>query len=81
NFVIESLVQPRFLGGAVGLSSTVTFVTLLFWAWVLGPVGAILAIPLTLLGKALLIDVDPRAGWLRALIGPRTIRPAPAETG
>ncbi|HET9139334.1 AI-2E family transporter [Actinophytocola sp.] len=81
NFVIESLVQPRFLGGAVGLSSTVTFVTLLFWAWVLGPVGAILAIPLTLLGKALLVDVDPRAGWLRALIGPRTIRPAPAETG
>ncbi|MET0191104.1 MAG: AI-2E family transporter [Pseudonocardia sediminis] len=68
NFVIQSLIQPRFIGDSVGLSASVTFVTLLFWAWVLGPLGAILAIPLTLLAKALLIDVDPKARWADALI-------------
>ena len=61
NFVVQSIIQPRFIGDAVGLSVTVTFVALVFWAWLIGPLGAILAIPLTLLSKALLVDVDPRA--------------------
>ncbi|WP_425569175.1 AI-2E family transporter [Pseudonocardia xishanensis] len=63
NFVVQSIIQPRFIGDAVGLSVTVTFVALVFWAWLLGPLGAILAIPLTLLCKALLVDVDPSARW------------------
>ena len=58
---------------------TVTFIALLFWGWVLGALGALLAIPLTLLVKALLVDVDPRGHWLDALLreeprAPRTMR-------
>jgi AI-2 transport protein TqsA len=68
NFVIQSLIQPRFVGDSVGLSASVTFVTLLFWTWVLGPLGAVLAIPLTLLAKALLVDIDPSARWADALL-------------
>ena len=68
NVIIQSLIQPRFIGDSVGLSATVTFVTLLFWAWVLGGLGALLAIPLTLLAKALLVDIDPGARWADALI-------------
>ncbi|MCD2195419.1 AI-2E family transporter [Actinomycetospora endophytica] len=68
NLVIQSLIQPRFIGNSVGLSATVTFVTLLFWAWVLGALGALLAIPLTLLAKALLVDIDPQARWADALL-------------
>ncbi|AIJ23370.1 AI-2E family transporter [Amycolatopsis methanolica] len=73
NFVLQSLIQPRFVGDAVGLSVTVTFVALVFWAWLLGPLGAILAIPMTLLAKALLVDLDPRARWADVLLrsGPR----------
>jgi predicted PurR-regulated permease PerM len=67
NFVIQSLIQPRFVGDAVGLSVTITFVALAFWTWLLGPLGAILAIPLTLLAKAVMVDVDPRASWVDAL--------------
>ncbi|WP_306470746.1 AI-2E family transporter [Pseudonocardia halophobica] len=66
NFVVQSLIQPRFIGDAVGLSITVTFVALFFWAWLLGPLGAILAIPLTLLVKAMLVDIDPKARWADA---------------
>ena len=36
NFVVQTLVQPRFVGDSVGLSMTVTFIALLFWSWVLG---------------------------------------------
>jgi AI-2 transport protein TqsA len=68
NPVIQSLVQPRFVGNSVGLSATVTFVALIFWAWVLGALGALLAIPMTLLVKALLVDTDPRASWVDALV-------------
>src|SRR3954466_6856669 len=79
NFVVQTLIQPRFVGDSVGLSTTVTFVALLFWGWVLGALGALLAIPLTLLVKALLVDVDPRGHWLDALLreeprAPRTER-------
>jgi predicted PurR-regulated permease PerM len=79
NFVVQTLVQPRFVGDSVGLSATVTFIALLFWGWVLGALGALLAIPLTLLVKALLVDVDPRGHWLDVLLreeprAPRTSR-------
>jgi AI-2 transport protein TqsA len=69
NFVVQSLIQPRFVGDSVGLAMTTTFVALVFWAWLLGPLGALLAIPLTLLIKALLVDVDPAARWATALAG------------
>jgi predicted PurR-regulated permease PerM len=81
NFVVQSLIQPRFIGDSVGLSVTVTFLTLFFWAWLIGPLGAILAIPLTLLAKALLVDVDPGASWADALLRDRPVRrTAPNDT-
>jgi len=75
NFVIQSLIQPHFVGDSVGLAVTTTFVALVFWAWLLGPSGALLAIPLTLLVKALLVDVDPAARWATALAGSLTAEP------
>jgi AI-2 transport protein TqsA len=68
NVVIQSGIQPKVVGDAVGLSTTLTFVSLVFWAWVLGPLGALLAIPLSLLTKALLIDADPATQWLSRLV-------------
>jgi predicted PurR-regulated permease PerM len=69
NVVIQSVIQPKIVGDAVGLSTTLTFLSLVFWAWVLGGLGALLAIPLSLFVKALLIDIDPSSGWLNPLIG------------
>lgn len=68
NFIIQSVIQPKVVGDALGLSATLTFVSLMFWSWVLGPLGALLAIPMTLLTKALLIDVDPEARWVIPLL-------------
>ena len=68
NIVIQSVIQPKFVGDAVGLSTTLTFLSLIFWGWALGPLGALLAVPITLLAKALLVDIDPATRWAAPLI-------------
>lgn len=68
NFVIQSLIQPMYVGDAVGLSVTITFLSFVVWAWVLGPIGAVLAVPLSLLVESLVLETDPGAGWARALV-------------
>ncbi len=68
NIVIQSFIQPKFLGDAVGLSTTATFLSLILWAFVLGPLGALLAIPLSLFVRALLVDSDPSARWATAFL-------------
>lgn len=77
NVIIQSVIQPKFVGDAVGLSVTLTFLSLVFWSWVLGPLGAILAIPLTLMAKALLVDIDPSTRWADVLLSGAQPAPAP----
>jgi predicted PurR-regulated permease PerM len=72
NAVIQSIIQPRVVGNAVSLSQTITFFSVLFWAVILGPIGAVLAIPLTLLVRAILVDANPRARWWRPALGDTT---------
>jgi AI-2 transport protein TqsA len=68
NFVLQSVIQPIVVGDAVGLSVTLTFLSVLVWTVVLGPLGAILAIPLTLLLVAVLVRQDPDRPWARVLL-------------
>jgi AI-2 transport protein TqsA len=79
NLVIQSLIQPKIVGDAVGLSSTLSFLSLVFWTWVIGPLGAVLAIPLSLLVRAVLVDADPASSWLAPLVGGRERAAQPAE--
>lgn len=82
NFVVQSIIQPKVAGNAVGLTPTLSFLSLLLWTAVLGPLGALLALPASLLVKALLIDADPNARWVNALISSRpqdAINPEPVE--
>ena len=69
NVVLQVLVQPKFVSDAVGLSLTLTFFSVVFWTLVIGPIGAILCIPLTLLVRALLLEPDRGAVPLRRLSG------------
>jgi predicted PurR-regulated permease PerM len=68
NFVIQTVIQPRIVGDAVGLSASLTFLSLVFWSWAIGPLGALLAVPLSLLLKSVLVEADPEARWLLPLI-------------
>ena len=73
NFIIQSVLQPKFVGDAVGLTTTVSFLSLIVWAFILGPIGAILAIPASLFFKALLVDMDPAAQWLDLFLGDKPV--------
>ncbi|MET1004006.1 MAG: AI-2E family transporter [Propionibacteriaceae bacterium] len=68
NIVIQSVIQPRVVGSTVGLSGTLSFLSLLIWTTILGGVGALLAVPASLFVKALFIDVDPERRWLTPLL-------------
>ena len=72
NATIQGVLQPKFTGDAVGLSTTVTFLSLVFWTLVVGPLGAILAVLLTLFAKALLVDSSPQTRWMESFLIPET---------
>lgn len=74
NFVLQSLIQPVFVSDAVDLSLTATFLSLVLWAAVLGPLGAVLSTPMSLLVSAVVLEADPRAAWARALISHGSVR-------
>ena len=68
NVVIQSFIQPRYVGETVGLSTSLTFLSLVFWTWILGPVGALLAVPMSLFFRAVLVEADPDGRWRLPLI-------------
>lgn len=67
NVTLQVLVQPKFVSDAVDLSLTLSFFSVIFWTFIIGPLGAILAVPLTLFARALILDGDPEQRWLRWL--------------
>ncbi|MCL2482713.1 MAG: AI-2E family transporter [Propionibacteriaceae bacterium] len=68
NTFFQTFIQPKIAGDAVGITPTMAVLSLLVWAYILGPLGAILAIPATLLVKSVLVDIDPNTRWLNAFI-------------
>jgi predicted PurR-regulated permease PerM len=69
NIVVGSIIEPKYMGKGLGLSTLVVFVSLVFWGWVLGPVGMLLSVPLTITVK-LALDSKPETQWLGHLLGP-----------
>lgn len=69
NNSIGNLVEPRVLGRAVGLSPLVVVVSIVLWGWILGPVGALLSVPLTMIVKIVLANTEDLR-WVAVLLGP-----------
>ncbi len=69
NIAIGNFVEPRFLGQGLGLSTLVVFLSLIFWGWMLGPVGMLLAVPLTVTAK-IALDAGMSTRRLGLLLGP-----------
>ena len=69
NMSIGSVLEPRMMGERLGLSALVVFLSLVFWGFLLGPVGMFLSVPLTMLAKILLNNADDLR-WLAIMLGP-----------
>ena len=68
NFVMGNLIEPRVMGRGLNLSPLVIFLSLLLWGWVLGPVGMLLSVPLTIMLK-LALESRQQSAWVGAMLG------------
>ncbi len=67
NTVMGNVVEPRYLGKGLGLSTLVVFLSLIFWGWLLGTVGMLLSVPLTMVIK-IALESSEEGKWFAVLL-------------
>ncbi len=80
NAIFGNLIEPNLMGRRLGLSTLVVILSLIFWGWVWGPVGALLAVPLTMIVKIMLENTSDLR-WVAILLdktppGPGAVSPS-----
>jgi len=68
NTISGNVLEPKLLGKGLGLSPLVVFLSLVIWGWILGPIGMVLSIPLTVTLKVAM-DGNPDLHWIGTLLG------------
>ncbi|WP_435236311.1 AI-2E family transporter [Psychromonas sp. PT13] len=67
NMIMGNVVEPRFMGRSLGLSTLVVFLSLIFWGWLLGMVGMLLSVPLTMIVK-IALESSEEGRWFAILL-------------
>jgi len=81
NIIVGNIIEPRWMGRSLGLSTLVVILSLLFWGWAWGPLGALLSVPLTV-GVKILLENTEDLRWMAILLdkGPPSDTEAASET-
>jgi AI-2 transport protein TqsA len=69
NTLSDNLFKPRIMGSETNLSPLTVFLSVMLWGWVLGAFGGLLAVPMTLLAKRLILEAYDEWRWLSVVIG------------
>lgn len=78
---VQNFLQPKLMGAGLNLSSLVVVLSLFFWGWVLGPMGALLAVPLTMIVKDVILDAyDDTRGLADLMSADSPSKPAPDDS-
>jgi len=75
NFLVDNIIKPRFVGSRLDLSPLVVVLSLLFWGWLIGPMGALAAVPLSI-GARFLFESFEESRWIAHLMsdaGPKPV--------
>lgn len=70
NVGVSNGLEPRYLGNGLGLSPLVVIISVLLWGWILGPMGMLLSVPLTMCLK-IALESDEGTRWIAVLMGGR----------
>ncbi|MDA3864068.1 MAG: AI-2E family transporter [Deltaproteobacteria bacterium] len=73
NLILGNFIEPRVMGHGTGLSPAVVFISMVFWGWVLGPVGMFLSVPLTAMVK-IFLESRPQTRGIAYLLGDPSIK-------
>jgi len=80
NMLFGNLIEPNLLGRRLGLSTLVVILSLIFWGWMWGPIGALLAVPLTMIVKIMLENTSDLR-WVAILLDKAPPDPGQALAG
>ncbi len=80
NNVLGNVVEPRYMGAGLGLSTFAVLMSLLFWGWVLGALGMLLSIPLTMAVK-IAMEGSEETRWIAIMLGSGSAAEAIASRG
>jgi predicted PurR-regulated permease PerM len=67
--IVDKAIKPRYMQEGLDLSILVIILSILFWSWVLGPTGAILSVPLTMMVKKLVLESSEETRFIALLMG------------
>ena len=68
NFIIGQIIEPQFLARSMKLSTLAVFLSLVFWGWILGDIGLLLAVPITMAMK-ISLETRENSKWMAILLG------------
>jgi predicted PurR-regulated permease PerM len=74
NFLVDNVLKPRYVGESLNLTPIVVVVSLIFWGWLLGPLGALVAVPLSIALK-FLFETFEESRWLASLMSDNRAAP------